>query len=91
MLLRALLGFADSPAPRLHALAGEEEDRAPGPGPPGAAAGLVRARIAGLVSLPGPSPLDGHLLGELDMTCGVKAARAADQFGVLSISKPVWT
>lgn len=60
----ALLGFADSPAPCRHAVAGEEEDGAPGPGPAGAPAGLVRARIAGLVSLPGLTDREDPLLGE---------------------------
>lgn len=58
MLLRALLGFADSPAHCLDEVAGEEEHRASGLGLPGAPAGLVWARISGLVSLPlgPPSP-----------------------------------
>lgn len=62
----ALLGFADSPAPRRHAVAGEEEDGAPGPGPSGAPAGLVRARIAGLVSLPGLTDRETGFWGSWD-------------------------
>lgn len=70
VLLRALLGFADSPAHRLDEVAGEEEHRAPGPGLPGAPAGLVWVRISGLVSLPlGPHELEeDRLLGELELT-----------------------